>query len=245
MTKWMQWYPPSYRWACCALPRQFDLPGNFWIHAMTMELDYQRHMKGRLHQFKTHLMGNISSDLFLETELMMLAFATGIMDAVTFPDYHVFASNQTGNTALLAVGALDIGSGLVNLQHVGLSLGAFIAGGLISGQLGNWIGCMRRVWLLASNVLQTALVFVAAALHDHTDHVNDELMNLGIIVLLAFASGAQVCPSWGHLPWIWCFIKLRDMIWHPGRPLFPHPMTCNMIQVSARAGNTDSWECDR
>lgn len=142
-----------------------------------------------------YLTGKVACDLFLEVELMMIAFATGIMDAVTFPDYHVFASNQTGNTALLAVGALDIGGGIIKLQHVGLSLGAFVAGGLICGQLGNLIGCMRRVWLLATNVLQTALVFAAAASHTHTDHVNDESINLGIITLLAFASGAQVASA--------------------------------------------------
>lgn len=123
---------------------------------------------------------------------MMIAFATGIMDAVTFPDYHVFASNQTGNTVLLAVGALDIGGGIVDLRHVGLSLGAFIAGGLICGQLGNLIGRMSRVWLLTTNVIQTALVFAAAALHTHIDHVKDESINMGIIALLAFATGAQV-----------------------------------------------------
>ena len=72
---------------------------------------------------------------------MMLAFATGIMDVVTVPEYHVFASNQTGNTALLAVGALGIGGDVISLQHVGASLGFFAAGGLVSGQLGNLVGC--------------------------------------------------------------------------------------------------------
>lgn len=125
----------------------------------------------------------------------MFAFGTGIMDAVTFPDYHGFASNQTGNTALLAIGALDIGGGIVKLQHVGLSLGAFVAGGLICGQLGNLIGCISRIWLLATNIMQTALVFAAAVLHTYTDHVSDESINLVIITLLAFASGAQVASA--------------------------------------------------
>jgi hypothetical protein len=46
--------------------------------------------------------------IVLEIELMMLALTTGLMDAVSYPDFHVFASNQTGNTALLAVGALGM-----------------------------------------------------------------------------------------------------------------------------------------
>lgn len=88
----------------------------------------------------------------------MLALATGITDVVTLSDYHVSASNQTRNTTLLAVSALDLGSVIIKMQHVGLSLEASIADGLIRGQLSNWIGCTRRIWLLATNVLQTALV---------------------------------------------------------------------------------------
>ena len=156
---------------------------------------FHDHMRRRLQRCKTYLMGNVASDLNLEIELMMLAFATGIMDAVTFPDYHVFASNQTGNTVLLAVGALDIGGGIVKMRNVGVSLGTFVAGGLVCGQLGNSIGCMRRIWLLTTNIFQTALVFVAAILHMSTDQGTNESMNLGIITLLAFASGAQVASA--------------------------------------------------
>ena len=145
-----------------------------------------------LQRCKSHLTENIACDLFLEIELMIIAFATGIMDAVTFPDYHVFASNQTGNTALLAVGALGLGDGIVALRDVGLSLGAFVAGGLICGQIGNSAGPMRRAWLLASNFVQTALVFTAAALHTRAESAS---VDLGIIAVLAFASGAQVASA--------------------------------------------------
>ncbi|MCJ1315233.1 hypothetical protein MMC15_000549 [Xylographa vitiligo] len=117
------------------------------------------------------------------------------MDVVTFPDYHVFASNQTGNTALLAVGALSIGGSIISLQHVGVSLGFFAAGGLVSGQLGNLFGCQRRSWLIATNVVQTALGFGAAVLHAHTDKSPNEATDLVIIGLLAFASGGQVAMA--------------------------------------------------
>ncbi|MCJ1236878.1 hypothetical protein MMC14_004860 [Varicellaria rhodocarpa] len=157
-------------------------------HLKQLQLQLQR----QLQQYNAHLKTNIASDHFLESELMMLAFATGIMDVITFPDYHVFASNQTGNTALLAVCALNIGGGLIDIRHVGVSLGVFLAGGLICGQLGDQFGRMRRSWLLATNLLQTALVFTAAALHTHTDHTRDGSKDLAIITLLAFASGAQV-----------------------------------------------------
>ncbi|MCJ1283381.1 hypothetical protein MMC26_002709 [Xylographa opegraphella] len=144
---------------------------------------------------RTYLLSKIANDIFLEAELMMLAFATGIMDVVTFPDYHVFASNQTGNTALLAVGTLHIGGGIISLRHIGVSLGFFAAGGFVSGQLGNVFGCKRRSWLFATNLVQTALVFGAAVLHAHTDKSPNEATDLVIIGLLAFASGAQVAMA--------------------------------------------------
>lgn len=153
-------------------------------------------------RFKAHLTTNIAHDLFLETELMILALATGIMDAVTFPDYHVFASNQTGNTALLAVGALNIGGGIVDLKHVGVSLGTFVGGGLLFGQLGNLCGSEKRYWLFFTNLFQTALVFAAAGMHTHTDGAGTSTsFDLGIIALLAFASGAQVALARSvHIP---------------------------------------------
>lgn len=110
------------------------------------------------------LTGEIGNDLILELELMALALATGIMDATTFSEYHVFVSNQTGNTALLAIGALDIGGSIVKLPNVGVSLGVFIAGGFILGQIGNALGPRRRIWLIATNLFQTALIGVATAL---------------------------------------------------------------------------------
>jgi uncharacterized membrane protein YoaK (UPF0700 family) len=137
-----------------------------------------------------YLLQYISVDLLLEIELLTLALATGIMDATSFPDYHVFASNQTGNTAILAVGALGIGGDLVNLKNAGMSLGCFIAGGLIFGQLGNAVGPRRRIWLLASNWFQTILIFVATALQRFLPH--SASVSLGIVALLAFASGGQV-----------------------------------------------------
>lgn len=98
----------------------------------------------------------------------MIAFATGIMDVVTFPEYHVFASNQTENTALLAVAALKIGGGIISLPHVGTSLGLFTAGGLISGRLANLFGRTRRLWLFVTNLIQIALVLAAAGLRQRS-----------------------------------------------------------------------------
>lgn len=152
-------------------------------------------LKARLHQSRAHFQSEIADDLFLEAELMMLAFATGITDVVTFPDYHVFVSNQTGNSALLAVGALSLGGDLISLPHVGTSLGVFAAGGLISGQLGNVFGRKRPLWLFVTILIQTALVFTAAGLRQRASHKPSMALNLGVIALLAFASGAQVAVA--------------------------------------------------
>lgn len=137
---------------------------------------------------------HIAVDALLEFELLTLALATGIMDATTYPDYHVFASNQTGNTAILAVGALGIGgTDLVNMSNTGVSLGCFIAGGILFGQLGNLAGPRRRAWLLTSNWVQTALVFAATALvRFGPDSSSSPSAAMGIVALLAFASGGQV-----------------------------------------------------
>ncbi|MCJ1377680.1 hypothetical protein MMC17_000776 [Xylographa soralifera] len=163
--------------------------------AQSLRLPLWRRLRQFWLQYRYYFLSKIANDLFLEAELMILAFATGMMDVVTFPDYRVFASNQTGNTALLAVGALHIGGNIISLQHVGVSLGFFAAGGLIGGQFGNLFGCQRRSWLFATNLIQTALVFGAAVLHAHTDKNPDEATDLVIIGLLAFASGGQVAMA--------------------------------------------------
>lgn len=143
------------------------------------------------HSNNGYLFQHVAVDIVLELELLTLALATGIMDATTFPDYHVFASNQTGNTAILAVGALGIGGDLVNLKNAGVSLGCFVGGGILFGQIGNLAGPRRRAWLLASNWTQTALIFAATALQRFASSTSASVA-MGIVALLAFASGGQV-----------------------------------------------------
>lgn len=65
-------------------------------------------------------------------------------DVTTFPDYHVFASNQTGNAALFAIGSLEIAGGTVDLRDVGFSLGMLILGGYVFGQMSDYCGRKRR-----------------------------------------------------------------------------------------------------
>ncbi|KIW16064.1 hypothetical protein PV08_06115 [Exophiala spinifera] len=51
-------------------------------------------------RLRTHLSSPIRVDIFAEIELLIVSFCTGIQDVTTFPDYHCFASNQTGMLAL-------------------------------------------------------------------------------------------------------------------------------------------------
>ncbi|KAK4691539.1 hypothetical protein P7C71_g5478, partial [Lecanoromycetidae sp. Uapishka_2] len=146
--------------------------------------------------YKTYLDEQIAADTLLEIELMVLALAAGINDATTYPDYRVFASNQTGNTVLLAVGALGlVDEESLDLRNVGVSLGLFIVGGALLGQLGFRFGRTRRAWLLCTNILQTILVFLAAALRQWVATDTASHTRFAVIALLAFASGAQVAMA--------------------------------------------------
>lgn len=135
---------------------------------------------------------SIREDLLLESELIFLSFATGIQDAASWKDYGCFASNQTGNALFLAIGAARLEDSAYKLSHVGMSLGAFLAGGLLVGQVGNFFGVRKRLWLITSSALQTILVYAAAAIqHGLTTHRSSPAA-LVAIFLLAFSSGAQV-----------------------------------------------------
>lgn len=126
---------------------------------------------------------------------MILALAAGINDATTFSDYRVFASNQTGNTALLAIGALGLAEDAVDLESVGFSLGMFILGGICLGQLGHYFGRTRRAWLIVNNSVQTSLVLLAATLRKWIATSKHSPSRYSVISLLALASGGQVAMA--------------------------------------------------
>lgn len=134
----------------------------------------------------------ISTDIFLEIELLLLAFATGILDATTFAVYSVFVSKQTGNTISIALSALESQAVAQTEQNVAISLAMFFAGAAAFGQLGNLLGPKRRLWLLLTNTIQTALVYAATALRFWGSGDSRGPFALGVIALLSFASGGQI-----------------------------------------------------
>lgn len=147
-----------------------------------------------------------STSRLLELELLLLALAIGIQDAISFPDFHCFASNQTGNTVLFAVGALintssssSRGNGeepvLVTVSTIGVSLGFFVMGVLLTGQAANHFHiAQKRGWWFITNMLQSIIVYIAAAVQWRYDaHVGpDTTLGRVVVGLLAFSAGSQV-----------------------------------------------------
>ncbi|KAJ5152991.1 uncharacterized protein N7482_009469 [Penicillium canariense] len=150
-------------------------------------------------QNRSHLwdffMEDIREDLLLECELLLLSFATGIQDAAAWPDYTCFASNQTGNTLFLAIGVAGLTNNAYSFPNIGVSLSLFVAGGLVMGQLGNYVGVRRRLWLLISNLIQTTLVFCALIIQYSWPIRRDGPAAMAVIACLAFSGGAQVAMS--------------------------------------------------
>ncbi|KAK4217687.1 hypothetical protein QBC37DRAFT_414371 [Rhypophila decipiens] len=134
---------------------------------------------------------------FVELQLLVTTFCTGLQDAVSFPDFHCFASNQTGNTVflMLAIALPEMNGEWFLTSNIGMALGMFIAGALITGQLGHIIGRQRRLWLIFCNLIQTAMVFATAGIQ-YVHGIDLEGPKTPVcIALLAFAAGSQVVQS--------------------------------------------------
>lgn len=154
----------------------------------------------RTQNIRRHLSQNVDAEChLLEAQLLLLALAIGIQDAVAYPDYRCFASNQTGNTVVLAVGILHPNTGAVSelfsLSTVGVSLGVFVLGVLTNGVITNIFGlAAKRWWLLCTSLWQILLVILAAILQYNFSSATSFKTSVGLLTLalIAFASGLQV-----------------------------------------------------
>ncbi|EHY59229.1 hypothetical protein HRR83_001501 [Exophiala dermatitidis] len=151
--------------------------------------------KTTTNSLSSYLTSRIKVDLLIEIHLLVLTLSTGIQDAISFPDFACFASNQTGNTVLLAVGLAGYNGGFFHFDIIGISLALFVAGAALTGHIGHAVGSRRRVWLLWTNIVQTAMVFGAAAIQFSHGVQETGSWAQAAIALLAFASGAQVGAS--------------------------------------------------
>lgn len=125
------------------------------------------------------------------------SFFTNVTDAVSFPDYHCFASNQTGNTVFLMVALIlpELNGTMFKTANIGASLGFFLAAGWLTGQLSHIIGPRNRLWLIVCNFLQAGLVFGASAIQYMYGADLEGSHAVVALALLAFASGSQVVQS--------------------------------------------------
>ena len=153
-----------------------------------------RHSRSSQDRLALIFQSSICPSLLLEIELFILAFATGIQDATTYPDYRFFTSNQTGNWVLLSVGALRMSKGAFDVQNVGVSIGTFILSGFLFGQAGRLVGHKRRMWVLFTNFVQTALVYAAIGIQFKTTTISNSKgpIAMTVVALLAVSGAGQV-----------------------------------------------------
>ncbi|GAB1310963.1 hypothetical protein MFIFM68171_01173 [Madurella fahalii] len=147
-----------------------------------------------------YLNQNVRPSGLAELELLILTFCIGLQDAISFPDFHCFASNQTGNTVflILAIVLPEMDGEMFVTANIGVALGFFLASAWLTGQLGHVIGPRRRLWLVFCNLAQTALVFAAAAVQLARAGgvlARSSSRTLVAIGLLASAAGSQVVQS--------------------------------------------------
>lgn len=119
----------------------------------------------------------IAIDTLLESQMLALTVGTGIVDAVTFTTFSVFVSKQTGNTLFLALYALENENVRGYERNVVVSFSVFLMGAAVFGHVGHHVKQRRRIWLLLSNLVQTSLIYAAAAIRYWGTRVSRLLMN--------------------------------------------------------------------
>ncbi|POR36597.1 Uncharacterized protein TPAR_03285, partial [Tolypocladium paradoxum] len=186
--------------ACCNWSKALTMPGKQENlnpaekppREATAEAD-----DSRTSRLANHFTENIRSSVFAELQLVILTICTGMQDATTFPDYHCFASNQTGNTVFLCLALIlpSLNGDSFITSNIGMALGLFLGAGWLTGQLSHIIGPRKRWWLILCNLVQTCLVLGAAAVqYRHGVEVQGPAA-LAVVGLLAFAAGSQVVQS--------------------------------------------------
>jgi hypothetical protein len=122
--------------------------------------------------------------------LLVLTFATGLVDAVSYLALgHVFVANMTGNVVFLGfavAGAQDF-----SVPASLAALAAFLAGALLGGYLGSRTGHHRGRLLAFGIAAEVLLVGAALVLATCVADRDAPLVPYGLVVLLALAMGLQ------------------------------------------------------
>jgi len=156
---------------------------------------------------KSYLEQEVDPD-WLASQLYIVTFATGLLDATSYGTFYVFASNQTGNVIILLSLALDLRSryadrGGPSLLTTGTSLASFLIFAFLSGRIGLKYGHRLRWWLILSTSAQCILLLITAVLmqvgllstnNQDVRPSNPELDAIPM-ALLASAAGLQVSQA--------------------------------------------------
>jgi uncharacterized membrane protein YoaK (UPF0700 family) len=145
--------------------------------------------------FKQYWLVDLRVNTFVEAQLLLLTFAIGIQDAISYPDSRCFASNQTGNTVVLAVALAGQVGSLFDAANTGVSLGSFLAGAIFTGHLGTFVRKRRRAWQVAIALAQVFMVAGSAWIQYVHGTRQSGAWARGALALLAFASGSQVAAA--------------------------------------------------
>lgn len=175
-----------------------------------------------------HWLSDLSPTPITTLHLLLQTFATGLQNAISYAQFHCFASAQTGNTVVLALALTDRHNSWDRLANATVSLCSWLAGALVTGQVGNAVGPRRRVWQVAVGVLQTGMLVVSAWIHYELSD-GEAFQGIGTrprvgLGLLAAACGSQVAAAraWGvpeistamaTAAWVDLLIDRRVLAW--------------------------------
>ncbi len=127
---------------------------------------------------------------FAVAALLLLTFATGLVDAVSVLVLgHVFVANMTGNAIFL--GFLFIPRVGVDLTAAVVAFGGFLAGAIIGGRLVRRLGRRFRLWLTVALGGEAALLTVLSVLAGAGVLRYSDSTKLILIAGLAVAFGLQ------------------------------------------------------
>jgi len=122
--------------------------------------------------------------------LIVLTFATGIVDAVSYLGLgRVFTANMTGNVVLFGF-ALGGAAGF-SLPALAVSVAGFVTGAVAGGRLGAALANARTRWLLVALGAEAAFVVVAALAATGLAPDTHDPRRLLVIALLGIAMGVR------------------------------------------------------
>lgn len=176
---------PQFKWTA-------NLSESFGKNCNRLGHSFSARQQSRLARAIGFLREDIDTD-HVDLQLIALGFGTGVADVMSYKEFHVFTSNQTGNIVLFAVRVSGVATNA--FSSVCASLFGFLVAGFISGQLSHQIGDHRRWWLMFNTLVQSILIFVVVALTsaDAIRPGGDRAYVL--ILLLAISYGCQMAMA--------------------------------------------------